>query len=383
MRRAATFVLVSLLLAACGGRADVYEVPPDSPDGATRAFELPDPIPAVPAYRVELRGGDETVTGKLAKIEGVAVVAPIAVEKVRVDSEGGRARLRVGVAQPLRFRSVAPASTRDADFVWTALMSGRAVVTFDAAERLGLDDGGKITVGGAEVQVGAFADVGVPNFADVLLPDHMAEQMGVRGPDVLIVGAETGVTIETLGKRLRAAAGRKAARVVRLLPDDPAPVEPADDPEQVGTTSGGVIPPMTFRILRNGFIEPDRAWVASNIVTGSVPIIGTVSCHRFMFGQLQAALTEIANEGLAGEIRSGDYGGCYVPRFIDRDPGKPLSMHAFGLAIDLNTSTNQLGTRGDMHPGIVAIFEKWGFIWGGRWSRPDPMHFELGRLIET
>jgi hypothetical protein len=27
------------------------------------------------------------------------------------------------------------------------------------------------------------------------------------------------------------------------------------------------------------------------------------------------------------------------------------------------------------------VFEKWGFEWGGRWSRPDPMHFELDRLL--
>jgi hypothetical protein len=24
---------------------------------------------------------------------------------------------------------------------------------------------------------------------------------------------------------------------------------------------------------------------------------------------------------------------------------------------------------------------KWGFRWGGYWSRPDPMHFELSRIV--
>lgn len=381
MRRSVVLVVVALALSACGGRADVYEIPPDDPSGATRGFDLPEPTPAVAAYRIDLRRGGRSLASKVADVEGVAVVAPVSVEHVNVTTDGGRARLRVGAAQPLRFRSVAPASTRDADFVWTSLMSGNAIVTFDAAERLGLEDGGTLVMGKRDVLVGAFADVGVPNFADVLLPDHMAEAFGLRGPDVLIVGAGSGVTIETLGKRLRAATGKGAARIVRLLPDDPAPVEPPEEPEPVGSAGGGVIPPMTFRILRNGFIEPDRAWVASNIVTGAVPIIGSVTCHRLMFPQLQAALTEISNAGLAEEIRPGDYGGCFVPRFIDRDPGKPLSMHAFGLAVDFNTTTNQLGTRGDMEPRVVEIFEKWGFIWGGRWSRPDPMHFELGRLI--
>ena len=383
MRRFGALLLLAVAAVACGGRADVYEVPPDDPSGATRGFDLPEPTPAVAAYRVELGRGGRSLAAKIADIEGVAVVAPVSVERFDVRSEEGRARLRVGAAQPLRFRSVAPASTRDADFVWTSLMSGNAVVTFDAAEELGLEGGGTLALGKREVSVGAFADVGVPNFADVLLPDHMAEEFDLSGPDVLIVGARSGVTLETLGKRLRSAAGKRVARIVRLLPDDPAPVEPAEEPEAVGSTSGGVIAPMTFRILRNGFIEPDRAWVASNIVTGSVPILGTVTCHRLMFPQLQAALTEVSNAGLAQEVRSSDYGGCFVPRFIDRDPGKPLSMHAFGLAVDLNTTTNQLGSRGDMDPRVVEIFDKWGFVWGGRWSRPDPMHFELGRLIGT
>lgn len=140
---------------------------------------------------------------------------------------------------------------------------------------------------------------------------------------------------------------------------------------------------MNFRILKNGFIDPDPAWVAANIVQGTVPILGEVTCHRIAFPQLAAALAEIEREGLAKEIDVSEYGGCYVPRFIGRDPRRGLSMHAFGLAIDLNVSENHLGTHGRINPEVVEIFERWGFLWGGRWSPPDPMHFELARLIEV
>ncbi|MDQ4065679.1 MAG: M15 family metallopeptidase, partial [Actinomycetota bacterium] len=149
----------------------------------------------------------------------------------------------------------------------------------------------------------------------------------------------------------------------------------------VGRASGATIGTMTFRILKNGFIDPDPAWVAANIATATVPILGTVHCHRITIPQLTAALSEIADAGLASEIRPEEYAGCYVPRFIDRDPRRGLSMHAFGLAVDLNTRTNQFGTRGDMHPDVVAIFERWGFAWGGYWANPDPMHFELARIV--
>ena len=50
-----------------------------------------------------------------------------------------------------------------------------------------------------------------------------------------------------------------------------------------------------------------------------------------------------------------------------------LSRHANGTAIDLNPGL-------PMSPGIVDCFEQSGFEWGGRWSNPDPMHFELKEI---
>jgi len=69
---------------------------------------------------------------------------------------------------------------------------------------------------------------------------------------------------------------------------------------------------------------------------------------------------------------------------------KRLSEHSFGIAIDINTSfsnywmwdckcTNELeilGYKNRIPFQIVAIFEKYGFIWGGKWYHYDTMHFE-------
>jgi len=51
----------------------------------------------------------------------------------------------------------------------------------------------------------------------------------------------------------------------------------------------------TFRytVLGGGRIAPDPAWVASHIATKTVPILGTVTCNRLMFPQLEAALREV------------------------------------------------------------------------------------------
>jgi hypothetical protein len=67
---------------------------------------------------------------------------------------------------------------------------------------------------------------------------------------------------------------------------------------------------------------------------------------------------------------------------------KNLSVHSFGAAIDLNTKFADYWIWSKGKPGnvpvyknkfpmeIVAIFEKHGFIWGGRWYHYDTMHFE-------
>jgi hypothetical protein len=67
-----------------------------------------------------------------------------------------------------------------------------------------------------------------------------------------------------------------------------------------------------------------------------------------------------------------------------------LSMHSFGITIDINISqsnywqwdcgcTNENGVKGFKNRipiELVQIFEKHGFIWGGRWKHYDTMHFE-------
>ncbi len=62
---------------------------------------------------------------------------------------------------------------------------------------------------------------------------------------------------------------------------------------------------------------------------------------------------------------------------------KRLSAHSFGIAIDLNTKfanywrwdKNQV-FKNQIPKKIINIFEKHGFIWGGRWFHYDTMHFE-------
>jgi hypothetical protein len=72
--------------------------------------------------------------------------------------------------------------------------------------------------------------------------------------------------------------------------------------------------------------------------------------------------------------------GTYSCRTV-ADTGEP-SMHAWGAAIDINAAHADYWLWARSAPvntipaEIVEIFERHGFIWGGRWSHYDTMHFE-------
>jgi hypothetical protein len=70
---------------------------------------------------------------------------------------------------------------------------------------------------------------------------------------------------------------------------------------------------------------------------------------------------------------------------------KRQSAHSYGMTIDINTSfsnywlwanpratetTKNLKYENRIPKELVEIFEKHGFIWGGRWYHYDTMHFE-------
>ncbi len=76
-------------------------------------------------------------------------------------------------------------------------------------------------------------------------------------------------------------------------------------------------------------------------------------------------------------------GGTFVWRAIDGTNN--LSMHSFGIAIDINTkysdywrwsSSKSVAYRNRIPCEIALVFEKHGFIWGAKWYHFDTMHFE-------
>lgn len=126
----------------------------------------------------------------------------------------------------------------------------------------------------------------------------------------------------------------------------------------------------------DGFLDVDPAWRKDNITTARVPLLGAVTCHRAVFPQLRRALSRAVTANLSFAIDPADFGGCYSPRFINRNPAGRLSHHSWGIAVDVNVAENAYGTKADQDLRLVRIMESAGFTWGGRWVVPDGMHFE-------
>ena len=135
---------------------------------------------------------------------------------------------------------------------------------------------------------------------------------------------------------------------------------------------------------RGDQIEIEPAWVEANIVTVDLPILGEFKCHRMVVPYLEAAVDDIIRGGLARQIDPVDFqtaGGCYNPRLIrGGDKGGAVSRHAWGVAVDLNPSTNRSGGAITLDRQVAEIFHYWGFAWGGGWVFTDGGHFEWKQL---
>ena len=155
--------------------------------------------------------------------------------------------------------------------------------------------------------------------------------------------------------------------------------------------------------------EPDPAWVREHIVTfqgmkalPGIPSRFYLAVHKDIADPLRKAL-EAARK--AAPWYTIQRAGCFVFLRVRWDtlaqaehehrPLRPLSLHAWGIAIDLDPAQNSAHDFGDHPPPrpwsstwvklwpdglpmqFVEAMEAAGFDWGGRWSLCDPMHFQI------
>lgn len=168
-----------------------------------------------------------------------------------------------------------------------------------------------------------------------------------------------------------------------------------------GDPSGGYGTPAT------GVHKADPRWERANMVVArDLPGAWNggsrkLYVHKKVEPHLREALSRAERAGVGDEIRLL---GCFNYRHMRGDHSLPLSTHAFGIAVDANSSRNRATYFVGQAPGcwsdlwrrtwpsglsetLVRCFESCGWNWGGRWRDRDrrgrvfvdPMHFELTR----
>jgi D-alanyl-D-alanine carboxypeptidase len=119
-------------------------------------------------------------------------------------------------------------------------------------------------------------------------------------------------------------------------------------------------------------------WEAANMtLIHNLPDgIAKLYVNKAMVAPLTAALTVAVATCPDYPIRTI---GCWNVRY-KRTVGSAISVHAWGMAVDINASTNPLAAEltTDMPDAFVQAFKDQGFTWGGEFSGfKDSMHMQL------
>ena len=148
--------------------------------------------------------------------------------------------------------------------------------------------------------------------------------------------------------------------------------KPKDDAKDKG---GGLDRPNGLSEIKKVFGEPGTNQVSVSMRCGPGGTMRKITCHEKLAGKLTAVFQDIFNAGKGDHIHS--YDGCYV--FRKKRNGKGYSTHSWGIAVDINASTNPMQSKSKMkvthsQKEIAPFFEAHGFYWGAAFG--DPLHFQ-------
>jgi hypothetical protein len=365
---ALAFGLVVGAAAMVGLQQAPAELPEPRPPAPSPAKQAPAPVPEEAVLLVWTPGGlpdglAEAVAA-LPRVEAVTAVRG-GLAELTTERGGWVIPLDVIAVDPATYAAFVPKSAA-ADFA--ALTPGSALLGSTSArlrdsDRLDLADGTALAVAGTvdDTLVGA-AEVVVANATLPDLPPRylLLRHRGERAP---------------MEEAIRAAAPPGTPLRVRGPGETPylrhgdAVLPQAIVKERFGEFS--------YRRGQGRELTQDPAWARAHIVTGDVPLLGRITCHRAVMDAVHGALGELAERGLGWLVEPEGYAGCYSPRLTSSLDS--VSRHAWGIALDVNEHKNPYGQTGAQDPRLVEAFERWGFTWGGEWLIPDPAHFELVR----
>lgn len=363
--------------------------PTRNPSVATSApSETPVGTESIPAVVLVRRSGamDETVGPKVADLDSVALtstvnggsaalLSTVSSSGATVDEaeQGWEIPIDVTGIDPVTYAALLPSEVGD---TVALLTRGTALLSETSARLRRLDVGSTMRLDGLDVEVVAILEDHYIRSAEIVLHHDDAAALGLELPRFVLAGGDNE---EQLLQDVERAFADEDRTLVRNLGRAPWTqrwrlVTPqAVVKEQFGE--------FAVRSAAGGTLTLTPHFVKDNIRSLRVPILGTVRCHRAMLPHLEAAMTELVDSGLDALVDASDYAGCYYPRRMGTRAA--VSRHAWGLAVDLNATTNPYGYDSQQDPRLVEIMQSHGFVFGGDWPTPDPMHFEYVGDVET
>ena len=132
-------------------------------------------------------------------------------------------------------------------------------------------------------------------------------------------------------------------------------------------------------LAKYGPPAPDNKWlilwdVPTELELGVIP--KKIYCNKDLVQPLAAAFKNLIERGYYMELKTWD--GCFNIR--KKRGAQSMSLHSWGVAIDLNAAWNGFGAKPTLSSGFVKCFTDVGFDWGGIWGKADGMHFQLSKI---
>jgi hypothetical protein len=114
--------------------------------------------------------------------------------------------------------------------------------------------------------------------------------------------------------------------------------------------------------------------VPTELEIGLIP--KKIYCNKDLVAPITQAFKNLISTGHVKEIKTWD--GCFNIR--QKRGLTSMSLHSWGIAVDINAFENQLNQVPKLTAGFVKCFTDAGFEWGGTWTRKDGMHFQLAKI---
>jgi hypothetical protein len=340
------------------------------------------------------RGLPDGFAGRVERLSAIGRITVVAEDNVwltrswsaageLVDHPTSPFRIPLDVAA-VDVRSFAPFLPPADRAALAAVENGEGILGSTSASVRGLGPGAILDLGrGSRVRIAAVLPDELVGAAELLVSEETGRRIGVVRDRYLLIQPGDG----------RPMTSRALRRAIQpLLPRDLGVFgrvqvrAPGETP--YFRAGDAVLPPVLLKALfgefaarpvkgQPGSLEVDPGWRRTHLVTTRIPLLGQVECHRGIVPQLRAVMRELRSTGLGHLIET--FHGCFVPRFISRDPTALLSHHSWGVAFDLNLVGNYYGDPPHQDRRLVRTLERWGFLWGGSFVVPDGNHFEYKR----